>query len=457
MNTTTLSLPRLSLSTINLVLLIEGIVSISIQLIVIRQLVPFVGQSIVTTSIVITAFLAALAIGYRFGGRRLGRERRLESHLRWLCVLIPLGLSYPIARLMFDGLLGAGVGPLSATVIYCLVCLVPIVYLLGEFVVMLVAFRQGGASQQAGETFYVSTIGNVVGGLFTTLVVMYFWGVGASIALMTVFVCVSLMLVTPRVVDPKNLVALLLSVASMTLNVQFETDRFLQTTAFANYSVAEGESADVRYLVVNGQNASRTSKTNVGHGYIEWFEEEIARRPEVRDILVLGAGGFTLGRGRFEEGYALTFVDVDDALLPVANQFLGDAVDESQFVVADARAHLLHTMKTYDAIVIDTFSHRISVPEHLVTQQFFQLVRSRLREGGHVLMNFIGSQDDVHAFSRGIDNTVRHVFGGCREHWIQAKDTTLYNRLYICRKSVLDDYRTIYDDNSVRGQIDSQF
>ena len=47
---------------------LEGVVSISLQFLVLRQLMPYAGSSIITTSIVISVFLAALAFGYKDGG-----------------------------------------------------------------------------------------------------------------------------------------------------------------------------------------------------------------------------------------------------------------------------------------------------------------------------------------------------------------------------------------------------
>jgi len=57
--------PRLATA----LLVVEGYCSLAIEMIALRMLVPVAGQSVAVTSIVVTAFLAALALGYRDGGR----------------------------------------------------------------------------------------------------------------------------------------------------------------------------------------------------------------------------------------------------------------------------------------------------------------------------------------------------------------------------------------------------
>ena len=51
------------------VLFLEGFVSVSLQMLMMRQLVPFIGSSVVVSSLVVGFFLGSLALGYAVGGR----------------------------------------------------------------------------------------------------------------------------------------------------------------------------------------------------------------------------------------------------------------------------------------------------------------------------------------------------------------------------------------------------
>lgn len=52
-----------------LIILIEGFVSISVEILAIRQLLPVAGGSVIVTSLIIGVFLLFLALGYKQGGK----------------------------------------------------------------------------------------------------------------------------------------------------------------------------------------------------------------------------------------------------------------------------------------------------------------------------------------------------------------------------------------------------
>ncbi len=58
-------------------------------------------------------------------------------------------------------------------------------------------------------------------------------------------------------------------------------------------------------------------------------------------------------------------------------------------------------------------------------------------------------------FPRGIDYTVRSVFARCETHRINTEGLTLYNKLYRCERSKLDDHRIIYTDKNTKTAMDA--
>lgn len=85
----------LSPTRILMIILLEGFVTISLEILTIRQLIPMVGNSIIVTSLIIGIFLLCLAYGYRAGG--LQNKNLIESLQRnFLCSAmgIGIGLSY---------------------------------------------------------------------------------------------------------------------------------------------------------------------------------------------------------------------------------------------------------------------------------------------------------------------------------------------------------------------------
>ena len=322
------------------ILLIEGFVSVSVQMIVLRQLVPVVGYSINVTSVVITFFLAALALGYRSGGRvRRGRASRIGFNLIAAALIASIGLSVILVDALFGLFFSVFSSTLVAVGLYSLLIVAPLVYLLAQTVVVLINFREAsGAAEQAGDTFHISTIGNVVGGLATTLFVMYYLGVAAAVFLDVVLLVIAFAMITHRRTWMTTVSSIGVLLIAFVLNVVAEGELFERTTAYADYYLADELNGEGRFLVVNGQNASRSDTGGIGHPYIEWFEDNIFDSTMIpAQVLVLGAGGFTLGQGRAYQG-SLTFVDVDEHLEDIADEFLMPGKRYGKFIVEDARA-----------------------------------------------------------------------------------------------------------------------
>src|SRR3990167_877700 len=78
-----------------LVVLVEGFVSIAIEILTIRQLLPVAGGSVIVTSLIIGFFLLFLACGYHRGGKlhqNLPKVLRINFFIA--AIWLGVGLSY---------------------------------------------------------------------------------------------------------------------------------------------------------------------------------------------------------------------------------------------------------------------------------------------------------------------------------------------------------------------------
>ena len=431
-------------------LLVEGYCSLAIEMIALRVLAPVAGQSVGVTSVVVTAFLAALALGYRAGGRFPGEVReKLGWNLAAAAAWSAFWLSRFGVALAFDAT--GWMPPLWQVAVYAVVAVGPAAYLLAETVVLLVGSgARASASGKAGGAFSASTLGNVAGGLLTALVVMQHLGVAAALALVSALLLFAALGAWGRLdwrLWPAGAAAAVLCGA----NLAVERGGYVLVTAHADYAVADGEGA--RLLRVNGQNASREDGSGVGHPYIEWIEDRVYRpgdRPA--RVLVVGAGGFTFGRGRAQEAVEIVYVDVDARLGEAADAFLEPLARSGAYAAMDGRAYLLRHEEAFDAIVLDAYAHRTTVPAHLVTREFFELARSRLADGGTLYMNLIVPPGPDRLAAR-IERTLRSVFAWCRAH--AAGDASRWHNLvFACVRSELDGDGAVYSDGGARGEVD---
>ena len=133
-------------------------------------------------------------------------------------------------------------------------------------------------------------------------------------------------------------------------------------------------------------------------------------RDKQREILILGAGGFTAGLDDTFNNY--TFVDIEKTLKKISEQkFLGEKLTPNKkFVVQDASQFLKNTAQKYDLIFLDVYSNSYQVPEGLITAEFMQRIKARVADNGIVVMNIVGSPSFDDKYTRVFDNTFHSVF-----------------------------------------------
>ena len=434
-------------------LLVEGYCSLAVEMIALRVLVPVAGQSVGVTSVVVTAFLAALALGYRAGGRFAGGVR---ERLGWNLVATAVWSAFWLSRfgvaLAFDAT--AWLPPLWRVAAYAVVGVGPAAYLLAESVVLLVGCDgRETASAKAGGAFAASTLGNVAGGLVTALAVMQHLGVAAASALVSGLLLFAALGAWGRF--DWRLWAPAAAVAALAGgNLAAERSAYVLATAHADYAIGE-DAAGGRLLRVNGQNASREDGAGRGHPYIERIEDRVYGRTQPGRplrVLVIGAGGFTFGRGRPEGAAEIVYVDIDDRLDEVASAFLGAPPRSGAYAAVDGRAYLLRSEAAFDAIVLDAYADRTGMPAHLVTREFFALARSRLVDGGVLHVNLV-VPPEPERFAARIDRTLRSVFAWCGTEAV-GDASRWHNRVHSCARSRWDGDRTVYVDGTTGGAVD---
>ncbi len=123
--------------------------------------------------------------------------------------------------------------------------------------------------------------------------------------------------------------------------------------------------------------------------YTRYMTASLMYAKDVRNILEIGFGG---GRTawylhRYLPKATITSVELDPAVVELAKKYFG-IKDEPNFHVAtrDGRLFLSESKERYDIILIDAYRGPF-VPFHLLTKEFYQLVKDHLADGGVVAQN----------------------------------------------------------------------
>jgi len=435
---------------IPVVVFIEGFCSLGAEIIALRRLVPHIGSSIVVTAPTIGFFLLALALGYAAGAKI--NDRYLQVVARNFLIsalLLGIGFSTPFVNGLF-----AHIEPVWLA--YTLLIggiLCPLAWLLGQTVPALTNLMQTRRTGEAsGMALYWSTLGSFLGSLGLSVLVMQWLGISAAVALCALFLLIgALRLQRAPEVSTRGWQVLAVFLAAtlliIGLNVPLLRGQLLNEpqevteTAYADYSVIPTQTADgepVRAFKVNSSTASLISDSSPPRyaRYIDYLRQTLLNDLKLKnsDILVLGAGGFTLSHREPLNRY--TFVDIDPKIQTIAEQqFLHEPI-RGQFIVDDARHFVTSTAKhsgdRFDAVVVDVYSSHHNIPSHLVTREFWHDTRQVLRPNGVLLANLILDSKLQSDYARNVLATIESVYGRCAIE-VLHKDRPLANVEVLCQ------------------------
>ena len=454
------------------IIILEGYVVLSTELLAIRQSIPFTGSGTETVSVIIAAVLMPLALGYHAGGSfkpRAGfgvRKKLILNILIAMVFLIP-GLSYIIISDLYNASIEHGLKHrLIHVTLYSLLFIVTPVYLLGQTIPLISNyFGKEKLSRITGRILFFSTIGSFLGATLSTLVLMSHLGVDVTVGLNFIILTALVVLLSKDKFSHVVKVALFLGLVGVVLNSGWLTRKagIIQSNQYNTIAVLNKNGQ--RHLLLNNSYSSMYSDTGRKYTYLEMAEklalDDLWNAHPPKDVLVIGAGAFTFGHE--DEINHYDYVDIDKNLKEVAEDYiLKEKIKEyKSFYPMPARAFLAQTDKKYDVVFLDTYSGRLTLPEHLITLDFFQEIKAHLKDDAVLITNFVGSPNFLDPFSRTLDNTMRAAFPYVNRHvghdlyepWNRDEEK-IRNIMYIYRHQSGLEEPSIYTDNKNRAFLD---
>lgn len=440
-----------------LIILVEGFVTISVEILSIRQLLPFVGNSVVVTSLIIGAFLLFLALGYRQGGFYFERFNHiLKRNFTIAAGLIGVGLSYPFINLFFFySNIYISHHILVTLSVYLLVVTAPIVYILGQTVPITTNLisSEEWVGAISGKVLFLSTLGSFLGATATSLILLNYLGVAWTVFLNCLALALLTLLLLRNTIGNWLIVVGLLAALALAYhyNVLYEKRAFAKTTLYANYQITSF--GDMKFFMLNRTVSSVLKKDNRTARYIEDIKQKVFNDLRLRNkkILVIGAGGFSFtAQGTFDND--VTYVDIDPNIKGIAENGFVSKVN-GHFIARDGRAFLRQHPDTYDAIVFDVFESYISIPSHMLTVESMLTLRNALHKNGWVFFNLVANPMFTDQYSKTARNTIRSVFPSCIISTYQYKNM-MNNLLFSCHKQDNEDVKSLYTDNMNRSTLD---
>lgn len=436
-----------------LIVFIEGFCSLGAEVIALRRLVPQVGSAIVVTAPTIGLFLLALALGYAAGARVTTRFTDVVArNFQWSALIVGLGM----ARITVDGLFTLVQPIWLAYLLFIGSVLCPLAWLLGQTVPALTnLMKHARTGEASGYALYWSTLGSFLGSISLSLVVMQWLGVSVAVLVCAALLALGSLLLVERRLLAWGAVAII-GILSSAINLS--PSHQVVDTAYADYavkSVMRPDNLNPRGFFINNSLASMMDDSEPPKyaRYVQHLRHIILDELGLfgRDILVLGAGGFTLSHRELTNHY--TYVDIDPKIRDIAERdFLKETIRGS-FIVDDARHFVRSTDQRFDAVVVDAYSSHTSIPGHLVTQEFWQDARRPLTPKGVLLINLILDGRLETTYARNLLTTIERVYGRCAVE-VLHKSQALSNVIVICYNSSHAGQGTTYTDESSRADVD---
>ena len=440
-----------------IILLLEGFITISVEILTIRQLLPFYGGSVVITSIIIGVFLLFLAIGYWRGGvHQQDYFRQLSRNFSLSLVWIGIGLSYTLISLFYYlSVPSMHFSFLFSLSLYLLFILAPVVYWLGQTVPLTTNLfnQQQRVSRISAHALFLSTIGSFLGAILTSLLLFQFLGVAWAVVINCgLLFCLVIMIRKYSEVSVLEIAILFIALIFITfLNLLMENGQFIKTNNYANYQIIETAEFN-KILSINQSASSQLTYDKKAFPYIEFIRNLLFTELNLRHkkILVIGAGGFSLTAAGTNDN-EVVYVDIDGELKHIAETAFLNGPIQGRFIGEDARRYLKEATDQYDVIISDVYSNQATIPPSLLSVEYFQSIANHLHPRGLFIANIIANpffQDD---YSRIVFNTIHSVFPFCSTTPLTWRNVS--NVMYICTH--VESKNAIYSDDLNTSTLDS--
>ena len=390
----------------------------ALEMVASRYLTPYFGGSIFSWAAIISTVLAALAVGYFVGG---WIADKLPSTVALSMFIIPSAIYMAIlpffapdvSAWIVDSVESLGMGGMVAS----FTLFFPPLVLLGAispYVIRLILDTTGQSGTISGRVYGISTAGSIFGTLFTTFYLIPTIGSKSiTFALAAVTLLCGLVLYRMGSIDrpPSRIVdqagratkiglALLIG-ATVVLSPDRagagqESRRIVAAVESPYNSIfvfAEGKYLTMGFgykrVTYMESKINTSDPLELPFQYTRVMTVGLAYPQRVENILMIGLGGGTTTKyiKHFMPDIDFSVVEVDPKVIELAKQYFGIRESGSYKVFeADGRIFLTRNKQAFDIIMLDAYRGWF-VPFHLLTREFYTLVKRRLSSDGVVVLN----------------------------------------------------------------------
>jgi len=396
---------------------VTGAIVMSFEMLGSRYLNPYFGSGIYTWAALISTVLIALTAGYFLGGALADRTASLAV----LALTVIVGSLYLLAlpsfaqavlEFVLESVDDIRAGSLLASLA---LMFFPVTFLgmYSPFAIRLLLRSAQRSGRVSGAVYGISTAGAIVGTLGTTFFLIPTIGSRAiTLTLGTLGLAAGLALLALARLHRRAGSALVVVALAVAAAPAGRADNLIDEAVRARMlERADGRLAHIEtayndVFITKRRHQLVMSFQLKGWDYTESVSnlldpDDLPLRyaqvmtiatiyPETaRKILMLGLGGGSISTylGRFMPEAAITTVEIDPGVITAAKTYFGlHETERMRYRAGDGRVFLNRNDELYDLVLLDAYRGGY-VPFHLLTREFYTLVKQRLAPGGAAAFN----------------------------------------------------------------------
>jgi len=437
---------------------LSGAALMALEMLGSRMLAPFYGNSIYVWGSLIGVVLAALSLGYYLGGYLSDRTPEIKPLAFALGLTgIWVWLLPEISARVNPWITIQGFDPRIAILLSCLLLFAGpcvLMALVSPWAVRLSASSIKSLGSTAGGLYAISAGGSIVGTLATSFFLIpvmgvstlirsvgllllglaginlfairqQAWAVGTAVGMVALF---GLQAVMPRTTAFIDILPPTAIDAPGTRPMEPEpppfgdiggsrADGIVYQTDSLYHSIRVQNQGGERFLRFDDSWQSGMyldDPLRTRFEYADYMLLPFAVQPEAQNALLVGLGGGSMVKKLLARrpGLRLDVAELDPVVVEVAIAYFGvpDSHPRLNMKAQDGRLFLNTSPVRYDVIMLDAY-HASSIPFHLATQEFMQLIDRRLTPDGMVSANIIGARTGPRsALLRSMIKTMSTVF-----------------------------------------------
>jgi spermidine synthase len=406
---------------IYIVAFVTGAIVMSFEMLGSRYLNPYFGSGIYTWAALISTVLAALTAGYFLGG--FIADRTVSASV--LGAILSAASLYLLALPGFaDVVLGivsntiddVRLGSLCAA-LAIMVLPVALIGVYSPFAIRLVLRTASHSGTISGAVYGISTAGSIVGTLGTTFFFIPMIGTRAITLLLGAagLCCGLLLFALGRLHRPAKGAAIAIAAFAVLVLAgdRARSDGLIDENVLAQMlKHSDGRVAHLETEYNNlfidkhgsllGLSSMYTGRPNYIESIVDLKDPDAMpvpynqtmtaalaypKAPKRILMIGLGAGSISTYLGRAMPDAQIDVVELDPGVISAGKDYFGlRETDKVRLIAGDGRVYLNRHKDLYDLILLDAF-RELGIPFHLLTREFYTLVKEHLAPGGAMASN----------------------------------------------------------------------